>query len=125
MLQPTFLKAADIINDCLGTARERKSNTIATLLLGCDAGVDGENCARNLARITAGALRLGTHFCKPIAIGLRRVERYARIGGDWVPTVAEPTRTFTCAGDLTTDPNRRMRKLLRLRGEEQIVESRV
>src|SRR4029453_3284927 len=53
MLQPAFLKAADIINDCLGTARERKSNTIATLLLGSDAAVDGENCARNLARITA------------------------------------------------------------------------
>ena|SRR4030095_3164914 len=124
MLQPTFLKAADIINDCLGTARERKSNTIATLLLGSDAAVDGENCARNLARITAGPFGLGTHFCKPIAIGLRRVEGYARIGGDRVPTVAEPTRTFACTGDLTTDPNRRMRKLLRLRGEEQIVESR-
>src|SRR5262245_10552986 len=125
MLQPTFLKAADIINDCLGTARERKSNTIVTLLLGSDAAVDGENCARNLARITAGPLRFGTHFCKRVAVELGGVERHPRIGGDRVPAVAEPTRTLACTGDLAPDPNRRRRKLLRLRGEEQIIEGRV
>jgi hypothetical protein len=46
----------------LSTARKRKSNTITTLLLGSDAAVDGQNCGRNLARITADPLRLGTHF---------------------------------------------------------------
>jgi hypothetical protein len=46
----------------LSTARKRKSNTITTLRLGSDAAVDGDNCGRNLASITAGALRLGTRF---------------------------------------------------------------
>jgi hypothetical protein len=122
MSQPTFLKVADVVNDRLGTPRERKSTTIAALLLGSDAAVDGEYRARNLARITADPFRLGTHFCKSIAIELRGIEWNARISGDGVPAIAEPARTFARTGDLTTDPNRRMRKLLRLRGEQHLIE---
>ena len=63
MLQPTLLKVTDIVNYRLGTSREHKSTAIATLLLGSDAAVDGENRARNLVRITASPSPLGTHFC--------------------------------------------------------------
>jgi hypothetical protein len=122
MLQSTLLEVADIVNYRLGTPREHKSTTIATLLLGSYAAVDGENCACNLFGITASSFRLGTHFGKPIAIELRGVERYARLGGNRIPAVAEPTRTSACISDFTTNPNRRMRELLRSWGEEHLIE---
>jgi hypothetical protein len=74
MLQPTLLKVADIVNDRLDTSRERESAAFATLLLGSDTAVNGENCAHNLTRIAKGPCRLGTHFHKRVAIKLRSIE---------------------------------------------------
>ena len=104
MLQRTLLKVADIVNDRLDTSSE---SAFATLLLGSDTAVNGENCAHNLTRIATGPFHLGTHFRRRVAIKLRSVEGNARIGS--VPPIAEPTRAPTRTLDLSPNPNWRMR----------------
>src|SRR5256885_2165047 len=89
MLQSLLAIAADVVDDRLCTARERKSPAVSTFLFLSDAAGDGKERACDLAGIAAGALGLAMNFSKCGGVECWCVERKARIDGEGVPTIAE------------------------------------
>jgi hypothetical protein len=111
MLQSLLAITADVINDRLRAAGECQSSTIAAFLLLSNAAGDGEERARDLARISAGSLGRSMNLSKRAGVKRWCVEREARIDGKRVPAVTEAACTHTRTLGFSADPNRCVRFL--------------
>src|SRR5262245_12139893 len=125
VLQSLLAITADVIDDRLRAARERQSSTMAAFLLLSNAAGDGEERARDLARISAGALGLSMNLFERAGVKRWCVERDARIDCERVPAVAEAACTHTRTLGFSADPDRCVRLLYCLRSEQQSIKSRV